>query len=151
MTTTTKTEKAADLARAEEWLADIKPGDTIRTAMTHVSSSGMTRHIRVFRGGQDGIDIQDISWPVAKLLDYPVNVGRHEGVKIGGAGMDMGFAIVYSLSRHLFPDGFRCIALDSTDPDEGYRSYRCPSNDHSNREENEWHRDGGYALIHRWL
>jgi hypothetical protein len=82
--------------------------------------------------------------------------------------MDMGFHLVYNLSYSLFPDGFGCIGRA-----EDYR-FHCPSNDHSNGDrdytphmsENErlgadgslctchathWHKDGGYALIQKWL
>lgn len=65
------------------------------------------------------------------------------GLTVGGCGMDMGFHLVYNLSRVLFPSGFECIGKG------------CPSNDHSNGDRNyEPHRhtgDGGYAIKHRWL
>ena len=64
---------------------------------------------------------------------------------MGGAGMDMGFALVYELSHALYPDGFDCIG-------EG-----CPANDHNNpphpdREAGSMHHaSGGYALNQRWM
>ena len=73
-----------------------------------------------------------------------VERGRGDGLKVSGAGMDMGFWLVYTLSRALWPDGYACIG-------EG-----CPANDHSNglREYTagkHQHSDGGYALRQRWL
>jgi len=67
---------------------------------------------------------------------------RHEGAKASGCGMDMGFALVYDLSRILFKEGFECIGE------------HCPSNDHSNGDRDRTphkHSDPGYALNHRWL
>jgi hypothetical protein len=58
---------------------------------------------------------------------------------MGGAGMDMGFALVYNLSRSLYPNGFDCIGES------------CPSNDHVNGYNRSHHADGGYALQQSWL
>jgi hypothetical protein len=90
----------------------------------------------------------------------------------------MGFHLAYTLSRVIYPDGFGCIGKPN---DAARRwSGACPSNDHSNgdrdytphglSDENgvpedrepapgevadgckrHWHRDGGYALLHRWI
>lgn len=62
----------------------------------------------------------------------------------------MGFELVYSLSRTLFPDGFDCIGEG-----DGYGTF-CPSNDHSNDRTRDYspgrhHGGGGYALRQRWL
>lgn len=32
---------------------------------------------------------------------------EHNGIKVEGAGMDMGFHLVYSLSQRLFGDGYK--------------------------------------------
>ena len=56
--------------------------------------------------------------------------------------MDMGFHLVYELSRALYPAGFVC----SGD--------KCNSNDHSNGDRDHsphQHQDGGYALRCRWI
>lgn len=118
-----------------ELRAKIQPGATIRTILRHVSRSGMTRHISVVMP-----DCGEISWLVGRALDYR----RHNdgGLVVGNCGMDMGFAIVYSLSHALFPDGFDCIG-------EG-----CPASDHSNGDRDRTphkHSDGGYALRQQWL
>lgn len=77
-------------------------------------------------------------------------IGAHDGIVCGGCGMDMGFDLVYRLSRTLFQDRFGCIG-DSLE-----YAKRCPSNDHSNERERNYtkgrqHSDGGYALRQRWL
>ena len=50
---------------------------------------------------------------------------KAEAIRVGGCGMDMGFHVVYNLSRALYRDGrFVCMGED------------CPSNDHSNAYQN---------------
>jgi len=80
----------------------------------------------------------DVSWAVAKA-GLGAFDRKNDGVKVQGCGMDMGFHLAYNLAWTLYPDGFDCIGE------------HCPSNDHSNREHNTHHKDGGYALLHRWL
>ena len=119
----------------------LKPGDTIYTILRHVSRSGMFRVISpvvIRRGG----DIRDFSMAACRLLDLKFN-RRHEGVPLGGCGMDMGFELVYQMSRELWPKGFRCAG-----------EKRCFSNDHTNGDRDytpHAHKNGGYALRQRWL
>lgn len=154
------------------------PGSVVYTNLRHVASSGMTRHISVHivRNGA----ILDITRDVSRVLGYKVS-DKTDALVVGGAGMDMGFHVVYSLSRALYPDGAPCIGQG------------CPSNDHTNdfgyfsrRFDEEHgaeydstqegrtaycvargkgfdateaeryastrvHSDGGYSLRHRWL
>lgn len=139
------TERAAAIERLREWL---KPGDTVYTILRHVSRSGMSRSIALVKPDDD--DMTDLTWSAAKAGVGSGLDRDRGGVKMGGCGMDMGFALVYELSHVLFPDGFGCIGKG------------CPSNDHSNGdrdyrphdvavENHHWHRSGGYALRHRWL
>jgi len=99
----------------------LKPGDTAYTVMRHVSASGTSRRIDVYtiKDNQPrfltGYTAHAIGW----------KWGDKAGIVVGGCGMDMGFHLVYTLSRTLFPDGFD----DGRDPK----------------------RDGGYALRHEWL
>lgn len=136
MTKAQKAERAEAIAKLREW---IKPGDTVYTVLEHVSRSGMSREIRVVLLHADGSRVVDLhpNYLVAKVLGE--RIGKRNGIMVGGCGMDMGFHIVYTLSRYLFPDGFDCIGNG------------CPSNDHSNRENNAHHSDGGYAIRQRWL
>lgn len=96
-----------DVSRAREWLQDLRPGDSVSTVLRHVSSSGMARWISpmIVRNGA----ISDISWPVSRLIGMPLNSRNHEGIFMGGCGMDMGFSLVYSLSSALYPNGFNCV------------------------------------------
>lgn len=126
------TDKQAAIKELKTWL---KPGDTLHTILRHVSGSGMTRHISVyiFKGN------------IPYLMDYLVTqalglkrvpMRKGEGVIIHGAGMDMGFEIVYSLGRVLFPKGFKVDGVKT----------RARNGDTSG-----FDTDGGYALKQEWL
>jgi len=128
----------AQQAEALEQLRDLKPGETVFTFLKHVSRSGMYRAIDLYIIREN--TPRRISWSAAALCEGYDD--RHEAAKASGCGMDMGFHLVYNLSSRLFPTGFGCIG-------EG-----CPSNDHTNGDRDylpHQHRDGGYALIHRWM
>lgn len=149
----TTEEREQSLERLREWL---KPGDTVRTILRHTSRSGMSHSISLL--ASVGPDILDIDYHAARALGESIDQ-KHGGIRIGGCGMS--FHLVYSLSHALFPEGFGCIGE------------RCPSNDHRNGDRDytrhadgepsqqdnplpdigpkHWHRDGGYALRHRWL
>jgi len=129
----------AQMAEAKERLDGLLvPGDTVWTKMVHCSKSGMSRVIDLYVM-RDNEPVR-ISFPAGILLEgYDRN---HEGAKAGGCGMDMGFHLVYNLSYVLWPNGFVCIGKG------------CPSNDHSNGDtyyDPHPHKDGGYALNHRWM
>lgn len=133
----------AEQAQALEYILEtVKPGDTIYTILRHVSASGMSRVIDLKVVLPDG-SIGQIGWNAARAMGMKYDTNK-EGIRIGGAGMDMGFALVYDLAATLWPNGYEC-------PGE-----TCRSNDHSNGDRDRdrsphHHRDGGYALAHRWL
>ena len=72
----------------------------------------------------------DITYWASRVLEDRID--QHGGIAQSGAGMDMGFHLVYSLSRRLFPDGFKTP--------KGYRRNGPLKYD----------TDGGYALKHQW-
>ena len=137
--TKNQTDRQNAIERLREWL---KPGDTVHTIIRHVSASGMTREIGIVLIGKDG-ETRHPNFAVADALG--LKIGKRDGVRIGGCGMDMGFEIVYSIGRALWPNGFKCAGE------------KCQSNDHSNdrnckREKGKHqHQDGGYALRQVWL
>lgn len=91
--------------------------------------------------------MHDVSYYASRVIGERIDRDRG-GIVIGGCGMDMGFALVYALSRSLFRDGFKCIG----DETRNHRS--CPSNDHSNGmpyARGRKHSDPGYALRQVWL
>ncbi len=99
-------EKREAIERLKEWL---KPGDTLITVLRHVSSSGMSRRIDLYKLGcePDGrISKAYLSYNAAQALGWKKPSHGKEGITIGGAGMDMGFHLVYELSSLLFRDGY---------------------------------------------
>ena len=134
----------------------INPGDTVFTKLNHVSKSGMMRVIDVFVI-KDNEPLR-FSWSVADAIGATYD-RKHEGVKVTGCGMDMGFAIVYDMGRVMFPDGF---GIEGNYPNgskgrpttkemaakaiEIGATFRGRNGDSSG-----WDNDGGYALNHRWL
>lgn len=126
--------------------ARLKPGSTVYTSVSQVSQSGMSRHIHCYI--VDGAEINNITYWVARVCGDRISP-KSGGLVISGCGMDMGFAVVYNLSRVLFQEGFDCAGES------------CPSNDHHNppypprstfKETQMRHSgDGGYALHQRWL
>jgi len=157
----------------EELRKLLPPGTTVYTVLRHVARSGMSRDIDVYAFSCDGGEAQPhwLSHLVAKATGFAFT-DRRDCLRVPGCGMDMGFHVVSSLSRVLYPDGFGCLG------DPGERGQRCPSNDHSNGDRDytphsclnyhprsgevcerqadplrrcHWHSAGDYALRHRWL
>lgn len=126
----------------EHLLEVLKPGTTVYTCLRQRSPSGMSRHISL-HVVEDG-EVRDITRWVARVLRDRVS-DKTGGLVVGGAGMDMGFHVVYNLGSVLYPAGFTC-------PGKG-----CPSNEHVNsprpapRKGRKHTGDGGYALAHQWL
>lgn len=119
--------QSADMLR--KWL---KPGSTVWTILRHVSSSGMSRRIScliLVKGAP-----MDISGYVADVIDYRRN-DKDGAIITGGCGMDMGFHLVYSLSRRLWPNGYKLPKGESG-----------RNGDTSGKDT-----DGGYALKQRWI
>lgn len=81
------------------------------------------------RGGtKAGDKIRNISRLAAGAIGARLSKGGD--VIMGGAGMDMGFALVYSIGRAIWPNG--------TSKPHGRRNGEPDS-------------DGGYALNHEWI
>lgn len=108
----------------------LKPGDTVYTILRHVSSSGMSRRIDLYTMKKNRPVF--LTHYAAKALDYNRKPDQ-QGITVGGCGMDMGFHLVYSLGRTLFPNGFKIKGVGRNGDTSG----------HDN--------DGGYALNHCWL
>lgn len=83
----------------------IKRGDTVYTIVRNVSRSGMSHDISVIiiKKGHDGkMRTRNVSGLVGDLVGY--RQSRHDvnALQVGGAGMDMGFSVVYNLSCAMF-------------------------------------------------
>ena len=97
--------KREAIERLKEW---VKPGDTIYTVLRHVSSSGMSRDIDLYKFScERGNKIDKWYLSVNAATALGMSMAKHDrGIKIGGAGMDMGFELVYRLAMVLFGDGY---------------------------------------------
>lgn len=131
----------AQIQAIEDLRVDLRPGTEVYTSISHVSKSGMSRSIKLYYMYVD-IDekphIREISYLASQAMNDKLD-NKNGGIKVQGCGMDMGFHIVYNLSYTLYPEGFLCVGE------------KCPSNDHFNQIDIDYHKDGGYALKQRWL
>jgi hypothetical protein len=83
-----------------ELLREMFPkGSAVPVVLRHVSRSGMLRAISPLAA-----DSSDVSRLVAPVLGRRVH--KSGGVACHGAGMDMGFDLVYSLAQELYGDGY---------------------------------------------
>ena len=100
MTTTINKE---DQGYAIERLTDhyLAPNDRVYTLIRHVSSSGMSRDISLFVA--QGGEIIDITYYAAHAIGWRlVERNGRRAIRAQGAGMDMGFHLVYTLSSVLY-------------------------------------------------
>jgi hypothetical protein len=77
----------------------LKPGDTVYTVLRHVSGSGMSRRIDLFTIRKNQLCF--LSGWVGKALGYKRHP-KHDGLTVGGCGMDMGFHLVHELGYCLW-------------------------------------------------
>ena len=150
----TKEETAEAVTRLR---AELTPGRTVYTKITHVSRSGMSRSIECYLAqGRD--NLTDITWQVARAMNARLD-NNHGGIIMQGCGMDMGFALVYNLSRTLYPRGVPCTGSRGYDPttyETTHDAPRCKSNEHVNDATVPYsrgmiHKDSGYALNQVWM
>lgn len=106
MTKTLSKRALKELERVEsiERLRTILDGDdkpVIYTILRHVSSNGMSRDISLLY--VKGKEIYHLNYSVACALgDRLVSRNGSDAIRVHGAGMDMGFHLVYSLSSVLY-------------------------------------------------
>jgi len=97
------TKKEKEKLEAIELLKkNINIGDTLFTKIEKVSTSGMSRQIKVLdiKNGEPSY----WSYYVSKVLGYTLK--DNGAIFVKGCGMDMGFHVVYQLSKVLFNDGY---------------------------------------------
>ena len=79
----------------------LKPSDTVYTLNRHTSASGMSRDISLFVA--QGGEIIDITYYAAHAIGWRlVERNGRRAIRVSGAGMDMGFHTVYTLSSVLY-------------------------------------------------
>jgi hypothetical protein len=128
-------EKQAKLEAITQLRKMCPPGTEICTILRHRSRSGMYRVIDAYvikRG-----EILRISWSGALAAGFRYD-RRHEGIGVGGCGMDIGFHFVNSLSYALH--GMTCKG-DGAKPENAGRPFK----------PRRGHYRAGYSLEHRWL
>jgi hypothetical protein len=103
---TTKAQQTEQTEALDKLKDILKAGDTLYTILRNVSSSGMSRVISVVKVEDGDIRILDGLIERAGLYKRTPASSRHDGLKVGGAGMDMGFAVVYRLSGAVLEDGY---------------------------------------------
>ena len=97
-------ENMTEQLEACDYLRDLFADDSkpeIRTVLRHVTASGMSRDISLVIA--QGEEIIDITYYAAHAMGDKVKESKgHRVIKVNGAGMDMGFHLVYNLSSVLF-------------------------------------------------
>lgn len=73
--------------------------DTIYTVLRSVSKSGLSRVIS-FYVVDNNKEIVNINYYIKTLLGYKFNKS-HDGLRIEGCGMDMGYHVVHTLKHKL--------------------------------------------------
>lgn len=83
----------------------LQKGTTLHAIIRQVSNSGMSRNIS-FKLINNNNEVYDLSYQIAKVLEYPFN-DKYHAVKVKGCGMDMAFHVTYNISNMLFNDGYQ--------------------------------------------
>ena len=100
----------------------------VYTNLDHLSQSGMTRHFSCYVVHKG--ELRNVTYLVGAITGYKPNK-RTYGLVVGGCGMDMGFHLIYTLSRIMYPKGFKSSSRNARNgmkpTDKGY----------------EWDDDGG--------
>jgi len=114
----------------------VKPGDKVYIILRNTSRSGMSRRMDFCLLRKNKMIY--ITPHVAKLTGYTMH--SDGSLKVSGCGMDMGFAVVYSLSGKLFPNGYYLRKGEwARNSDETIKATGIDAS------------GGGYALKHQWI
>lgn len=150
MAKVSKSEYDQQLTQLRQWCP---PGSTVYTILEHVSRSGMQRTIKVLvpyvhdraavrEMSGSGIDFIHPNYATAIVTGYSLDKGRgRAGVKVGGCGMDMGFALVHSLSERLW-GGARCACgawEDDSRPGQRFTQEQYLAREGGGRASDGWH------------
>lgn len=146
--------KRARAAYAQSELRKLlPPGSLVNCILRHRSASGMSRRISVLAG------TRDITRLAADAGGFTISRADRDSIVMSGCGMDMGFALVYSLSHSLYPKGFGILGTTpsgrkvrpSSAAGAAQAVRRGTVFRGRNGDASGWDTDGGYALRHNWL
>jgi hypothetical protein len=113
MTTTATPSKAQikrdEIANAKKQLIEnyqLIDGARVYVSIASVSSSGMSRTMRVFVVNNN--ELYNVTYYVGQVLGWTVKDNKYgqRVIKVDGAGMDMAFHLVNCLSYALHADGY---------------------------------------------
>lgn len=103
-TLTRKQEQEQERESAKVYLLSVlnkQARPTLYTSLKYVSSSGMSRDMKVLLA--DGGEIIDVTWYAGKLgIGTLKERNGQRVIRVSGCGMDMGFHVVYSISAMLY-------------------------------------------------
>ena len=106
MTTATISKKTQEQGKKEEaraYLLSVLEGQetpTLYTSLKHVSSSGMSKDMKVLAVKHN--EIIDVTYYVGKIIGTLKERNGQRVIRVGGCGMDMGFHVVYTVSAVLY-------------------------------------------------
>jgi hypothetical protein len=99
------TNKNQDRIDATAKLQELCPeGTTVYCIIRSVSRSGMSRRIDCYV-----VNSGELIW-ISGYMAYAMGLSlgkNHDGLRVGGCGMNMCFALVYDLARTLHKDGYK--------------------------------------------
>jgi len=98
MTRNTKITVAERVEIIRDLIAILPEGTTVYTVIHAVASSGMSRTMTVFAVVNG--EVRNLNYRVAQLGIGTLT--KNDQIRVSGTGMDMGFHVVYSLSRALY-------------------------------------------------
>lgn len=106
-TLTKKQEQERDKQEARDFLVKVfasQERPTVWTILKHVSTSGMSRDLKCVTQYEGRV--VDVTWYVGKASGVATLKERNgqRVLRVHGAGMDMGFHVVYSLAYGLYPE-----------------------------------------------
>lgn len=143
---TIKEEKQKEKTDAIKTLRSLirKSNYVLYTKLDSVSRSGMFRKISVY--AMEGNEPQCVNFLIEKLGTYK-RAANSDSLGVGGCGMDMGFAVVVSVSYTVFPS-YKCRG-------EATKKRRsCPAavhvNEHTPKDKTATHKDG-YCITQKWF
>jgi len=91
-----------DYAREQLLTHHVSENTRVYTILRHVSSNGMSRDISLIVADSDG-RVSDITYYAAAAMGGRlIERNGHRAIRVHGAGMDMGFHLIYNLLSVLF-------------------------------------------------
>lgn len=102
-----RTEELEEIENAKQKLLTyLNHNKRVYTVLRNVASSGMSRSISLVIAESDGEgQVSTLDYYARVVLGAKID-SKHGGIIARGAGMDMGFNLVYRLSSALYGDGY---------------------------------------------